>query len=395
MKVLMVATSYPRFCGDSAAVFLQYLARAIGRDGHDVHVLVPNDPLADDSLNDRRVTVHRFGYFPVKRPGLAYGSGILPNLRASRRLYLQVPFFLGALFVSLIVQALRVRPDVIHAHWVIPAGFVAVLVGKLLGIPVITTVHGGDAFVLRSPFFRWLRKFTLNNSSVWTSNTRSTANAAMNGCSGINAPEVIPMGVDVQLFASGNRVAHRSGMDEQEQVILYVGRLVKKKGCKVLVEAFRRVVEDYHGKVTLWFAGDGDDRVVLERLIAELGLSGRVRFFGARPNENLPDIYAGADLFVLPSVTEGQGVVLLEAMAGSVPVIANKVGGIGEVIENNITGWLVKPSDPGLLGERICACLDAPHLRAVVAANARNRVMSYDWPVVAQSFVELYEGASR
>jgi len=84
MKVLMVATSYPRFCGDSAAVFLQYLARAVGRIGHDVHMLAPNDPVADDSVNDARVTVHRFRYFPAKRHRLAYGSGILANLRASR-----------------------------------------------------------------------------------------------------------------------------------------------------------------------------------------------------------------------------------------------------------------------------------------------------------------------
>jgi len=401
MKVLMVATSYPRFCGDSAAVFLQYLARAIGYGGHDVHVLAPSDPLADDSVNDERVTVHRFGYFPAKRQRLAYGSGILPNLRASRWNYLQIPFFLSALFLSLIVLARRIRPDVIHAHWVIPTGFVAVLVGKLLGIPVITTVHGGDAFSLRSSFFRGLKKFTLNNSSLWTSNTHATATAALSGCSSINAPKVIPMGVDVELFASGNRAAHRSGLDEQEQVTLFVGRLVGKKGCEVLIRAFKHVAESNCGKVSLWITGDGDDRAALEDLVVDLGLSGVVRFFGVQPNENLPDIYAGADLFILPSIedgkgdTEGQGVVLLEAMAGGVPIIASQVGGVEEVIDDNITGWLIKSSDPKLLGERIRECLDAPHLRATVSECAKSRVMSYDWPIVAQRFVELYKVASR
>ncbi|HEB87708.1 MAG TPA: glycosyltransferase family 4 protein [Gammaproteobacteria bacterium] len=396
MKVLMVTTSYPRFCGDSAAVFLQYLARAIGSAGHDVHVLAPNDPLADGSVADERVSIHRFEYSSVRRHRLTYGSGILPNLRASRRVYLQLPFFLTSLFVSLFILARRVRPDVIHAHWIIPTGFIAVLVGRLLGIPVITTVHGGDAFSLRSSVLRWLKKFTLNNSSIWTSNTHSTADAAMSG-SDISTPMVIPMGVDVQLFSSGDRALQRSGLKEREQVVLFVGRLVEKKGCNVLIEAFGHLVRDYPGNVVLWIVGDGDERDALEALVSNMGLSQSVRFFGVQSNGYLPDIYAGSDLFVLPSIedrkgdTEGQGVVLLEAMAGGVPIIASQVGGVEEVIEDNVSGWLIESSAPELLADRIRVCLRSPDLRAAVAERARSHVMSYDWPVVAHHFVELYK----
>jgi glycosyltransferase involved in cell wall biosynthesis len=400
MKVLMVATSYPRFRGDTAAVFLQYLARAIGGAGHDVHVLAPDDPLAGSSVTDEGVDIHRFEYFPAKRHRLTYGSGILPNLRASRWVYLQVPFFLASLLVSLFVLARRIKPDVIHAHWIVPTGFVAVLVGRLLGIPVITTVHGGDAFSLRSSVFRWLKKFTLKNSAMWTSNTRSTAAAAARGFS-IDAPKIIPMGVDVQLFASGNRALQRAGLGDRERIILFVGRLVEKKGCEVLIKAFRHVVGTSPDKIMLWIVGDGDEKQALMDLVEARGLSESVCFFGMQPNERLPDIYSAADLFVLPSIedgkgdTEGQGVVLLEAMAGGVPVIASRVGGVEETIDEGTTGWLVKPSDPGALGERVSECLKSTRLRATVAESARSSVMSYDWPVVAQSFVELFEAVSR
>ncbi len=395
----MVATSYPRFQGDSSAVFLRYLARAMGGNGDVVHVLAPDDPDADDSLNDGNITVHRFDYFSPGGARLAYGAGILPNLRASRALYLQLPFFLAAFFLSMFLLARRVRPDVIHAHWIIPTGFIAIIVGRLLRIPVVTTAHGGDAFSLRSPFYRWAKRLTLNNSSTWTSNTRSTAAAAMSG-GGTKAPDIVPMGVDVQLFASGNRGLYRAGLEEREQVILFVGRLVEKKGCEILINAFGYVTANYSGKVVLWIVGDGDERDVLENLVRNLGLSGKVRFFGKQPNENLPDIYAAADLFVLPSIedrngdTEGQGVVLLEAMASGVPIVASQVGGVEDVVKDRFTGWLLESTEPVRFGGRVVECLNSPQIMRVLADNARRNVMAYDWPVVAQHFGALYVAAS-
>jgi len=203
------------------------------------------------------------------------------------------------------------------------------------------------------------------------------------------------MGIDVQLFASGNRTAHRRLLEDDAQIILFVGRLVGKKGCDVLIKAFKRVVVSRPHKAMLWIVGDGDERRDLEALVIKLGLSSAVRFFGQQSNENLPDIYAGADLFVLPSTTEGQGVVLLEAMAAGVPTIACQVGGVKEVIDDAVTGWLVKPTDSGLLADKIGECLDSIHLRAAVAERAKCQVISYDWPVVARRFIELYDSVPR
>lgn len=391
----MVATSYPRFEADPSAVFLRHLAKAIGGQGHAVHVLAPDDPAADSSLTDKNVRVHRFGYFPIGTTRLAYGSGILPNLRASRALYLQLPFFLLAFCVSMFLLARQLRPDVIHAHWIIPTGFIAVIVGWLLGIPVVTTVHGGDAFSLRSPVIRWFKGFTLKHSACWSANTYATAVAAK-AESDVAAPVVIPMGVDTRLFASGNRNLHRSMLDKDDQVVLFVGRLVEKKGCDVLIRAFQQVVRQRHDNTRLWIVGDGKERATLETLVEKAGLTDKVRFFGGQPNQCLADVYAGADWFALPSIedstgdTEGQGVVLVEAMAAGLPVIASRTGGVEEVVDDRVTGLLVVPSDVDALAETLHACLDNEDFRMTAARQARYRARDYDWSVIAVRFLDLF-----
>ena len=405
MKILLVATSYPRFLGDSAAIFLRYFAQAIGHRGHEVHVLVPGDPMANDSLTDERVTVHRFEYFAGNGKRLAYGSGILPNLQASRWLYLQVPFFLLSFFFSLLRLARRMRPDVIHAHWIIPTGFIAILVGKLLKIPVVTTVHGGDAFSLQSPMLQWLKRFTLRNSASWTANTHSTADAASSDAD-IAAPTVIPMGVDVDLFSSGNRSRYRTGLSEGDQAILFVGRLVKKKGCEVLIRAFQLVASDCVSRVVLWIVGDGEEKSALENLANELGLSEAVKFLGTVPNDRLPRIYAGADLFVVPSIedskgdTEGQGVVILEAMAAGTEIVASQVGGVEEVVDDKVTGWLVEPGNPDALAKVIRDRLNAQDpdsdvFDSDVVEQARKKAQLYNWPEIGKKFIDLYKKTSN
>ncbi len=395
MKILLVSTSYPRFNDDSASIFLRHLAQSIGYRGHEVHVLAPGDPKSDNSQTDDRVTIHRFDYFPGKGKKLAYGSGILANLQASKWLYLQVPFFLLAFFISLLRLTRQIRPDVIHAHWVIPTGLVAILVGKILKIPVVTTIHGGDAFSLQSPILQWLKKVTFRNSAAWTSNTHATA-AAVCGAENISPPTVIPMGVDVELFSSGDRTKYRVGLGDEDQIILFVGRLVKKKGCEVLIRAFQLVNCYYTRRVVLWIVGDGEEKTALINLTNELGVSEYVSFIGKVPNNMLPATYAGADLFVAPSIedckgdTEGQGVVLLEAMASGTTVIASQVGGIEEVIEDKVTGWLVEPGNAETLAKVIRSSLNAAGSGSGVVEQARKRVQMYNWPVIADQFIDLF-----
>jgi len=303
LKVLMLASSYPRNDSDNSSVFLRYLATSLAQQHVDVHVLAPDHPLVKNTNLDAGVRNHWFQYLPKKWQQLAYGSGILPNLKRNKLLYLQVPFFLTAMFFSLFFLCRKIKPDVIHAHWIIPQGFIAIIVGKLLKIPVIATAHGGDAFSLNTSLLSLLKSFTLKQCQGWTSNTKATAET-FGLANNIPTPSIIPMGVDVDHFQSGN--ADRLLDKEDRNIILFVGRLVEKKGVKYLIDAFSQLPFDTQKTSVLWIIGDGDERAELEKQAQRLGIQ-NIKFWGQIPNKKLPDYYAAASIFVAPSVIDSEG----------------------------------------------------------------------------------------
>lgn len=396
IKVAFLTSSYPRTPDDSASVFLRYLAERLHKLNINIHVLAPADTYAGISV-ENEVTVHRFKYFPHSWQKLTYGSGILSNLKRNPLLWLQIPFFILAMAYALLRIIRQLKPDIIHAHWILPQGLIALVIAKYIcRIPVIITVHGGDAFALRNCLFQRIKRFCLQKCTAWTSNTQATARAI--GIQLPSLPHIIPMGVEIQHFESGRRSRLRMTNMECQHVILFVGRLVEKKGVADLIAAFALLPEDLRLQTQLWIIGDGNQRHQLTQAAKRLGILDNTKFFGFVPNHELPDYYSAADLFVAPSVvaasgdTEGQGVVLLEAFAAKTCVLATKVGGICEVVEDEITGLLVEPQHPSELALKIEHLLRDPALRHFLASNAYMRVIqSYSWEKIAQRFQELYQ----
>tara|TARA_R110002111_G_scaffold99170_4_gene153274 strand:+ start:52878 stop:54101 length:1224 start_codon:yes stop_codon:yes gene_type:complete len=396
LKVLMLTSSYPKNDTDNSSVFLRYLATNLAKQGVNVHVLAPDHPLVKNADLDIGVKNHWFQYFPKQWQQLAYGSGILPNLKRNKLLYLQVPFFLISMFSSLFFVCKKIKPDVIHAHWIIPQGFIAVIVGKLLKIPVIATAHGGDAFSLNTSLLSRLKTFTLKRCTCWTSNTRATAET-FDTARDIPKPIIIPMGVDIEHFQSGN--ADNVLGTETRKVILFVGRLVEKKGVKYLIEAFSMLPQKIQDDSILWVVGDGDERKKLEHQTQTLGIK-NIKFWGSIQNKQLPDFYAAATLFVASSIidskgdTEGQGVILLEAMASKTPIIATTVGGIPEVITHNETGLLVRPMDSHTLSQVIQKLLNDKTLSDALLNKAFiNLSEHYAWQAVTRRFITAFNEA--
>lgn len=395
IKVLMLASSYPRRRDDTASVFLRYLAENLHARSVAVYVLAPADQ-ESGSETEKGVTVHRFRYFPGTWQRLAYGSGILPNLKCNPLLWAQVPFFLASMTYSLLRLMREIQPDILHAHWLIPQGTIAVLVKVFRKIPVITTVHGGDVFGLQGTLLGKIKRFTLRRSDAWTSNTRASSDAVGDGAS-VPPPQIIPMGVDINRFASGNRNRLREGLRPDENVVLFVGRLVEKKGVDDLIEAFSLLPSGIQARTRLWIVGSGEQQKMVQTLASQLGVAGEIKFWGKIANDRLPDFYAAADLFVGPSVvaesgdTEGQGVVFLEAFAAQLCVLATKTGGITEVIEDGHTGVLVEPRNAKQLASAMEKLLNKEQLRAILAANAHEKVVElYNWEKIAMDFEQLY-----
>jgi glycosyltransferase involved in cell wall biosynthesis len=379
---------------DSAAVFLRYLAESLSRRGIKVHVLCPEDHTGGISA-EGEITVRGFRYFPRPWRRLAYGSGILPNLKRNPLLWLEVPFFVVSLTCSLIREVRNHRPHIVHAHWLIPQGLIAVLVKRLYRVPVVITAHGADLFALKSLPLRALKRFALRRCDAWTSNTRATAEPALRDGK-LPTPYVIPMGINVGLFRHDRNNDSRKPL-EAEFLILFVGRLVEKKGCGDLLSAFSLLPKALQTKSVLWIVGDGSEAARLKERSSSLGIEQRVRFWGQLSNHLLPEFYAAADLFVAPSVeaasgdTEGQGVVFLEAFASGTCVVATGVGGISEVVEDGVTGVLVAPGNPAKLSSVMEQLLRDPDRRRQLAHNAiRQARQKYDWDKIAGDFDRLY-----
>lgn len=395
LKVLMLTSSYPRSKEDPAGIFVRYLAENLTQRGLEVHVLAPAYRGVGTSL-EGDVHVHRFQYFPALLQKLAYGSGILHNLRRHPLLWIEVPFFLAMMTFSLLRLLQKENPDLIHAHWVLPQGLIAVFAKLFYKIPVITTAHGSDVFTLKGKILDWLKALVLRSSDAWTSNSRATADAIAEQAS-LPEPRILPMGVDVNHFQGGQRTRLRPSLPEDELLLLFVGRLVKEKGLDDLLEALPLLQPDLRGHTSLWVVGDGQERSRLERYAQALGINGKVRFWGFISNDLLPNFYAAADLFVLPSMetesqgAEGQGVVLLEAFAARLCVVATRAGGIREVVEDGYTGILVEPRNPRQLAIAVEKLLDNEQLRAEMAENAFARVKKYyGWEKIATAFESLY-----
>ena len=396
LKVLMLASSYPRSKEDSAGIFLRCLAENLTKRGIQVHVLAPSDKKCGTSIEDQ-VVVHRFQYFPVLFQQLAYGSGILPNLKRNPWLWIQVPFFLLSMTSFLLRVIRKERPDLIHAHWILPQGLAAVLAKFFFKMPIISTAHGSDAFSLRGTILKWLKRFVLIKSDAWTANTHATSEA-LGLDSSLPKPYIMPMGVDVDRFCSSERTSLRRELPEKDLLVLFVGRLVENKGGHDLLQAFSLLPPELRARTSLWVVGDGQDRSMLQRYAHTLVIDHKIRFWGFIDNRRLPDFYAAADLFVAPSfaaatgASEGQGIVLLEAFAARLCVVTTRVGGISEVVKDGSTGVLVEPHNPQQLATAIEKLLLNERLRRELAKNAFAIVKKYyDWEKIAKDFENLYQ----
>ena len=394
-SILWLTSSYPRYEQDSASIFLRYLAETIDNKVFDLHILSPDNQYVDNSLQSPAIFLHYFKYFlPRGLQKLAYGSGILPNLKANPLLFIQVPFFLLSQFVACYKLVKTLKPALIHAHWVFPQGTIASLIGKLTNTPVIITAHGGDAFALQGSLLNRIKRWSLRNCSAWTSNTVATANALR---ADISQPIIIPMGIDCQKFSSGNTSLLRSELAKETILLLFVGRLVKKKGVKDLITAYAAFSAAQKQQTRLWIIGDGAERQALEELCHSFDLDNQVTFWGKLANEQLPDYYAAADIFIAPSITdasgdtEGQGVTIVEAMASGTAIISTDTGGISEVIEHNHTGILVTPRAPLKLKAAIIQLLENNKLRERLAEQGKHVAQNYAWSLVGRTFQALYD----
>lgn len=369
VRVLHLTSSFPRDAGDHVAPFLLDLARAQQAAGLEVAVLAPHDAGARRSEDLFSIGVHRFRYAPDRWERLSYRGGLLGRSRTAGGLLLLPVFFL-AFTVSTLRLARRFRPDVLHAHWWLPAGVCALLASRVLRVPLAVTLHGTDVHLLRNRLVRRVALAVLRRAALVVVVSEDLHRLAIES---LGLPpeqvEVLRMPVarvtDPLPTPTGNPVR-----------VVAAGRLSTEKGFDVLLEAMSLAVADGLD-VRLDLVGSGPEHDRLARLAADLG--GRVTLVPAQPRDALWSRMDAAQVLVVPSRREGLGLVALEAIARGRPVIASRAGGLPEVVVDGVDGVLVTPEDPRALADALHKLpLDTPtgsaldrHAPAGVAAAHR------------------------
>jgi glycosyltransferase involved in cell wall biosynthesis len=365
-RVLVLATTLPAVRDDGTPQFVLDLSLGL-QERFDVLIVSPRVRGAKTKEEMEGLRIERFAYFPRRFESLADGA-MLPNLKARPSSAVQVPFLLGSFLWSDFRAGRRFRPDVIHAHWLVPGGFVALLVSKVLSVPYVVTVHGADAFALRAGGLQWLKRVIMKNAAVVGLTSTALAEAVPEVDS-VPQP-IIPMGVDVEGFVEG--VGERAPVFGQ---LLFVGRLVEKKGVDVLLDALAEVPD-----ATLVVGGDGPDAERLRTKSEELGIADRVRFAGRLSRPSIRDELRTAYAVVIPSKVAADGdqdttpLVMSESMSAAVPVIASRLGGLAEQIDPGVTGLLVEPGSADSLADALRLALADPERLAGYGRQARDRI---------------------
>lgn len=293
-----------------------------------------------------------------------------------------------------ILKALRAfQPDVVHAVNPMNIGAYGIYYAKKLGLPLVSSYHTNVAAYTRYYKIGFLESTTwayirgLHNHSQLNLATSSTIVQELRE-RGIHRVHLWDRGVDRSKFgpsyATQKMREQLSGGHPDNIIFLYVGRLGHEKGLERLRPAL-----DAHPHISLALVGDGPAREELENLYAGT----RTQFLGFLHGEKLAEAYASADVFVFPSTTETLGLVLMEAMASRLPIIAAKSGPTEEMLTDGESALLFQPNDPHSLTQAMVSMAENPELRQRLADAAYKLSEGLDWHKPTQQLLQYYKKA--
>jgi len=396
-NLLIVTSTFPRWKNDTDPPFVFELARRL-TGVFNVTVLTPNYPGALPNENMGGINVHRFRYFLKSYEKLAGSEGILPTLKRNKLYYLLVPFFILAELLALLQLIRKNKPDIIHAHWILPQGFVTSLARKITGVPFVLTTHGADIYGLQGQFASTLKRYALRNASIVTVVSKNIQKFIEEKFGKQILTEVISMGVDSTLFHPDKFDPDiRKQYDIEGPFFLYVGRLSEKKGVNYLLQAMPMVLEHFPDSKLL-IVGTGELKQELRNQAESSNLikTGRVVFVGAVPNNELPSYFASADIFIGPSVvvaggdTEGFGLTFVEAAMSGCIVVGTSVGGISDIIKDGETGFLVPEKNPQTIAEALIRILKDPSKTYPMKNHAREKmIQQFDWQAITDRYAGI------
>lgn len=372
MKIAIVC--YPTFGG--SGVVATELGLELGRLGHEVHFITYNQPvrlaLLTANVHYHQVNVPEYPLFHYQPYELALSSKLVDTIK-------------------------QYEIELLHVHYAIPhayAGYMAKQMLKREGIkiPMVTTLHGTDiTLVGNHPVYKPAVSFSINKSDVVTSVSQSLKDDTYKLFKIKKEIHVIPNFIELNKNKNEAHIeCHRSVIAQpNERIITHISNFRKVKRIPDIISIFFEIQKEIPSK--LMMVGDGPEREKAELQCQKLGITDKVIFFG---NSNEIDkILSYTDLFLLPSETESFGLAALEAMAWGVPVISSNSGGLSEVNEDGISGYLSDVGNVLEMAENAIKILKTPGILAQFKSNALLVAQKFDIKNILPMYINLYKKA--
>jgi len=385
-RILVITHNFVRYPEDPSGQFLFTLYRGI-QDEYRVIVLCPHEKGLKRHEQLEGITIHRYRYWMPSGENIAYGGDMQEKVKGNilGQLKFIALILCGALVAIRIIFSQKI--DIIHCHWWIPGGISGWLASIFTGKALVVTSHGTDIVLLeKAPFLRRLAGRIYNRCTriSTVSNFLKNRIVEMLGISEKKI-DVFPMPFDSAKFNI------LDGLVREKGYLVAGGRLNYRKGYDFLIRACSLLKEKGYN-FRLDIIGDGPERQKLSNLIEELGLAERVKILGFIPHSETISYYRKAEIFVLPAIKEGFGLVFVEALASGTPVISADSGGVPDIIQDGITGLLVPPENAEQLAQAIAKLLDHPELAAQMAMAGNQFIATRFSPfAIAEQLAKLYD----
>ncbi len=399
---VLVTTSYPRFPGDGIGSFMEPIAKGLAARGHEIHVVAPWHPRITRAKVEDGVHFHFFHYAPTEALHVfGYATSLRRDTALKASAWLMTPAALASGMFKARRVAMKKRATILHGHWIVPGGVLAAAAGRQ---PLVVSAHGSDVFVAEHNAAAKLAAKRVFRRAAWATacsddlRTRSIALGAS-----LDRIETVPYGVDTDRFAPSAtvraEVRRELKLPDHAPIVVTAGRLVHKKGFEYLIDA-AAALRSRFADLQVVIAGGGDLEQELKTQAATTGAP--VTFIGGRTQDEVGRLVAAADVAVVPSVHDEAGNVdglpnfALESLATATPVIATRVGGLPQAIDDGRTGRLVAERDAGALAAAIADVLTAPDRGRAMGALAREAVgRQFGWARTAERFEAVYDKACR
>jgi len=369
VKLKIGITCYPTVGG--SGVIATELGKLLAEKGHEIHFISSSMPF---------------------RLNKVYSNIYYHEVQVNQYSVFQYPPYDLALASKMAEVAKREKLDLLHVHYAIPHAVCAYLAKKMTGdeLKIVTTLHGTDITVLGyDPSLNDMIRFGIEGSDVVTAVSESLVQQTYELLQPQKAIQTVYNFIDERVYYKKDKsdLKEQYGILPEEKVVIHVSNFRKVKRVEDVIQSFYRIQKKVASKLLL--VGDGPEISVVCKMVRELGITDKVLFLGKQ--ENVEDLLSISDLKLLLSEKESFGLVLLEAMACGVPSVGTNIGGIPEVIEHGVTGFLSEVGDVENIADQAISILIDPDLHKRFSENSIQRVKDrFSSRYIVEQYENLY-----